>query len=124
MKAERVQTRLRALRDRSPKTKPSALPFRPLGPRSWPGRWTFACPGRKAWLAAPMTTRPDVVEVLLADGWHNAVPGTFELVGLAGHTEAGFVFLEGVEVHDGPVLNPTRVSGPRTSLLAIRERVR
>jgi hypothetical protein len=64
-----------------------------------------------------------VVAVLLADGWHRIVPGSFS-VGLLGYgagpdpTVPGFRF---AEAEAGRPYQPTTLAGPLRSIIAVRE---
>ena len=73
-----------------------------------------------------MTIAPaDVVAVLLADGWHRIVPGSFQVgplgLGLgagAGLGELGFRFEES---DTGSPYRPAALVGPLGSMLAVRQ---
>ena len=65
----------------------------------------------------------DVAAVLLADGWHEVVPGSFSVgpLGLGAHIELarpGFRFDEN---RVGSPYRPTSVAGPLDSIIAIRQ---
>ena len=65
-----------------------------------------------------------VVAVLLADGWHRVVPGSFSVGPLSFEAEAGpgtpgFRFEEEAET-DGPY-RPATLAGPLGSIIAVRQ---
>jgi len=64
-----------------------------------------------------------VVEVLLADGWHRIVPGSFRVGPLSFEAEAGpgtpgFRF---EEADTGRPYRPTVLAGPLDSIVAVRQ---
>jgi hypothetical protein len=64
-----------------------------------------------------------VVEVLLADGWHQVVPGSFRVGPLSFEAEAGpgtpgFRF---EEADAGRPYQPTVLAGPLQSIIAVRQ---
>jgi hypothetical protein len=66
---------------------------------------------------------PRVVAVLLADGWHRIVPGSFSVGPLGFGTGAdlggpGFRF---EEADDGRPYRPTVLAGPLDSIIAVRQ---
>jgi len=69
----------------------------------------------------PATT---VVAVLLADGWHRIVPGSFSVGPLSFEAEAGpgtpgFRFEE--ETETGSPYRPATLAGPLGSIIAVRQ---
>ena len=64
-----------------------------------------------------------VVSVLLADGWHRIVPGSFSIGPLGFGVGAGLVVpgfrLE--EANSGSPYQPTVLSGPLDSIIAVRQ---
>ena len=69
----------------------------------------------------PATT---VVAVLLADGWHRIVPGSFSVGPLSFEAEAGpgtpgFRFEE--ETETGSPYRPATLAGPLRSIIAVRQ---
>ena len=64
-----------------------------------------------------------VVAVLLADGWHRIVPGSFRVGPLSFEQEAGpgapgFLF---EEADAGSPYQPTALAGPLDSIIAVRQ---
>ena len=69
-----------------------------------------------------MTTTDTVVAVLLADGWHHIVPGSFQVAQLSFGTGAdpgvpGYRF---EEADTASPYGPATLAGPLTALLAVR----
>jgi hypothetical protein len=65
-----------------------------------------------------------VVAVLLADGWHHVIPGSFTVGALrfggeAGLAEPGFCFEEADTTSPGR--RPAALAGPLGSILAVRQ---
>ena len=65
-----------------------------------------------------------VVAVLLADGWHRIVPGSFSVGTLSFEAEAGpgtpgFRFEE--EASTGSPYRPATLAGPLSSIIAVRQ---
>ena len=70
-----------------------------------------------------MTTTDTVVAVLLADGWHHIVPGSFQVAQLSFGTGAdpgvpGYRF---EEADTASPYGPATLAGPLTALLAVRQ---
>jgi hypothetical protein len=70
-----------------------------------------------------MVTSGRVVAVLLADGWHRIVPGSFRVASLSFEAEAGpgtpgFRF---EEADAGSPYQPTVLAGPLDSIIAVRQ---
>ncbi len=63
-----------------------------------------------------------VISVLLADGWHHTVPGSFSVgplgLGAADLRVAGFCF---EEADAGRPYQPTVLAGPLDSIIAVRQ---
>jgi hypothetical protein len=78
-----------------------------------------------------MTNRTRVSEVLLADGWHMVAAKSFKLLdaddgllfaGLWGQRDVGYGFT--FEEYLGADYANARITGPLTSVLAVRESLR
>jgi len=65
----------------------------------------------------------NVVAVLLADGWHQVVPGSFRVgpLGLGAHIELGRPGFRFDETRDGSPHRPASVAGPLDSIIAVRQ---
>ncbi|HKD87824.1 MAG TPA: hypothetical protein VKB62_04780 [Streptosporangiaceae bacterium] len=64
-----------------------------------------------------------VVAVLLADGWHQVVPGSFWVgpLGLVAHIELARPGFRFDETRDGSPHRPASVAGPLDSIIAVRQ---
>jgi len=64
----------------------------------------------------------EVVAVLLADGWHRLVPGSFSLgpMGFAG-ADLGVPGFRFEEAESGSPYQPTVLAGPLDSIVAVRQ---
>jgi hypothetical protein len=65
----------------------------------------------------------NVVAVLLADGWHEVVPGSFSVgpLGLDGHIELARPGFRFDETRVGSPYRPTSLAGPLDSIIAVRQ---
>jgi hypothetical protein len=63
-----------------------------------------------------------VIAVLLADGWHQIVPGSFSVgpLGLGGCTDLGLPGFRFEEAEAGRPYRPTVLAGPLDSIIAVR----
>ena len=64
-----------------------------------------------------------VIAVLLADGWHQIVPGSFSVgpLGLGGCTDLGLPGFRFEEAEAGRPYRPTVLAGPLDSIIAVRQ---
>ena len=64
-----------------------------------------------------------VIAVLLADGWHQIVPGSFSVgpLGLGGCTDLGLPGFRFEEADAGRPYRPTVLAGPLDSIIAVRQ---
>ena len=64
-----------------------------------------------------------VIAVLLADGWHQIVPGSFSVgpLGLGGGAELGMPGFRFAEADAGRPYRPTVLAGPLDSIIAVRQ---
>jgi hypothetical protein len=64
-----------------------------------------------------------VVAVLLADGWHQIVPGSFTVgpLGLGGYTDQGRLGFRFLETRAGSPYPPGELAGPLDGIIAIRQ---
>jgi hypothetical protein len=64
-----------------------------------------------------------VVSVLLADGWHRVVPGSFSVgsLGLAAGADLGIRGFRFEEADTGSPYQPTVLAGPLDSVIAVRQ---
>ena len=65
-----------------------------------------------------------IVAVLLADGWHRIVPGSFSVGPLAfddSHNDTGVLGYRFDEADTASPYGPARLAGPLTALLAVRQ---
>jgi hypothetical protein len=64
-----------------------------------------------------------VVAVLLADGWHDVIRGSFSIgpLGLGAHTDLGGLGFRFEEADAGSLHKPTCLAGPLDSVIAVRQ---
>jgi hypothetical protein len=64
-----------------------------------------------------------VIAVLLADGWHRVVRGSFSVgtLGFGADAEAGLAGFTFEEADNGSPHRPATLAGPLTSILAVRQ---
>jgi hypothetical protein len=64
-----------------------------------------------------------VIEVLLADGWHRIVPGSFSVgpMGFGAHADLGMPGFRFEEANAGSPYRPTVLAGPLDSIVAVRQ---
>jgi hypothetical protein len=64
-----------------------------------------------------------VIAVLLADGWHEIVPGSFSVgpLGLGGAADLGLPGFRFAEADAGRPYRPTVLAGPLDSIIAVRQ---
>jgi hypothetical protein len=68
-------------------------------------------------------TAAGVVAVLLADGWHRIVPGSFSVgpLGFADGADPGVPGFRFAEADAGRPYQPTTLAGPLDSIVAVRQ---
>ena len=66
---------------------------------------------------------PRVVAVLLADGWHQIIPSSFSVgpMGFGATTDLGVPGFRFEEADDGRLYQPTVLTGPLDSIIAVRQ---
>ncbi|HYB48919.1 MAG TPA: hypothetical protein VED20_16465 [Streptosporangiaceae bacterium] len=64
-----------------------------------------------------------VIAVLLTDGWHQIVPGSFSVgpLGLGGGADLGLPGFRFAEADAGRPYRPTVLAGPLDSIIAVRQ---
>src|SRR5579863_1169480 len=64
-----------------------------------------------------------VIAVLLADGWHRTVPGSFSVgpLGFGGAADLGVPGFRFEEADAGSPYQPTMLAGPLDSIIAVRQ---
>ena len=64
-----------------------------------------------------------VIAVLLADGWHRIVPGSFRAgpLGFGAGTDHGVTGFRFEEADSGSPYQPTALAGPLDSIIAVRQ---
>jgi hypothetical protein len=69
------------------------------------------------------TAAAQVTAVLLADGWHHIIRGSFSVgpLGLGGHTNLGGLGFRFEEADAGSLHRPTSLAGPLDSIIAVRQ---
>ena len=67
------------------------------------------------------TAAAQVTAVLLADGWHHIIRGSFSVgpLGLGGHTNLGGLGFRFEEADAGSLHRPTSLAGPLDSIIAV-----
>ena len=74
-------------------------------------------------MSATHLTTTQVVAVLLADGWHRVVPGSFSVgaPGLGGEADLGVPGFRFEEADAASPYRPAALAGPLGSILAVRQ---
>ncbi len=74
-------------------------------------------------MSATHLTTTQVVAVLLADGWHRVVPGSFSVgaLGLGAEADLGIPGFRFEEADTASPYRPAALAGPLGSLLAVRQ---
>jgi hypothetical protein len=69
------------------------------------------------------TAAAKVVAVLLADGWHQVIRGSFSVgpLGLGAHANLGGLGFRFEEADAGSLHRPTSLAGPLDSVIAVRQ---
>jgi hypothetical protein len=68
-------------------------------------------------------TSGEVVAVLLPDGWHQIVPGSFSVgtLGFCGEADPGRIGFRFEEANPGRPYRPASLAGPLDSIIAVRQ---
>ena len=74
-------------------------------------------------MSATHVTTTQVVAVLLADGWHRVVPGSFSVgaLGLGAEADLGIPGFRFEEADTASPYRPAALAGPLDSILAVRQ---
>jgi hypothetical protein len=74
-------------------------------------------------MSSNMIAPATVVAVLLADGWHRVVRGSFSVGAMhfGAHADAGVLGFSFEEADNGSPYRPAALAGPLTSILAVRQ---